>query len=67
MYSRAVLSRTVALVVAVFLTAVSTGAVARESRAAHSQDEMYPTVQALRCGGRLIAAVKLIDRIRKVE
>ena len=67
MYSRAVLSRTVALVVALFLTAVSTGAVARESRAAPSQSEMYPTVQVLRCGGRPIAALKLIDRIRKME
>ena len=55
MYSRADLSRTVALVVALFLTAVSTSAVAREFRAADTQSEDYPTVQALRYMGRLIA------------
>src|SRR5258708_39142690 len=54
-YSRADLSRTVALVVALFLTAVSTGAVAREFRAADTQSEDYPTVQALHYMGRLIA------------
>jgi TRAP-type C4-dicarboxylate transport system substrate-binding protein len=37
-YSRADLSRTVALVVALFLTAVPTSAVAREFRAADTQD-----------------------------
>jgi hypothetical protein len=46
-YSRAHLSRTVAIVVALFLTAVSTSAVAREFRAADAQSEDYPTVQAL--------------------
>nr|WP_249779816.1 TRAP transporter substrate-binding protein [Bradyrhizobium sediminis] len=54
-YSRAELSRTVALVVALSLTAVSTGAVAREFRAADTQSEDYPTVQALRYMGRMIA------------
>jgi TRAP-type C4-dicarboxylate transport system substrate-binding protein len=54
-YSRAELSRTVAILVALFLTAVSTGAVAREFRAADTQSEDYPTVQALRYMGRLIA------------
>src|ERR1700688_2128880 len=54
-YSRADLSRTAALVVALFLTAVSTSAVAREFRAADTQNEDYPTVQALRFMGRLIA------------
>jgi TRAP-type C4-dicarboxylate transport system substrate-binding protein len=54
-YSRADLSRTVALVVALSLTAVSTGAVAREFRAADTQNEDYPTVQALSYMGRLIA------------
>jgi tripartite ATP-independent transporter DctP family solute receptor len=54
-YSRADLSRTVALVVALFSAAVSTGAVAREFRAADTQNEDYPTVQALRYMGRLIA------------
>ena len=54
-YSRAHLSRTVAIVVALFLTAVSTSAVAREFRAADTQNEDYPTVQALRYMGSLIA------------
>jgi tripartite ATP-independent transporter DctP family solute receptor len=54
-YSRAELSRTVAIFVALFLTALSTGAVAREFRAADTQSEDYPTVQALRYMGRLIA------------
>jgi tripartite ATP-independent transporter DctP family solute receptor len=54
-YSRADLSRTAALVVALFLTAVSTSAVAREFRAADTQNEDYPTVQALRYMGSLIA------------
>jgi tripartite ATP-independent transporter DctP family solute receptor len=48
------LSRTVAIVVALFLTA-TTSAVAREFRAADTHDEDYPTVQALRYMGRLIA------------
>jgi tripartite ATP-independent transporter DctP family solute receptor len=54
-YSRADLSRTAALVVALFLTVAATGAVAREFRAADTQNEDYPTVQALRYMGRLIA------------
>jgi tripartite ATP-independent transporter DctP family solute receptor len=54
-YSRAGLSRTVALVVALSLTAVSTSAVAREFRAADTQNEDYPTVQALLYMGRLVA------------
>jgi tripartite ATP-independent transporter DctP family solute receptor len=54
-YSRADLSRTVAVVVALFLTAVPTGVVAREFRAADTQSEDYPTVQALYYMGRLIA------------
>ena len=55
MYSRADLSRTVAIVVALFLTAISTSAAAREFRATDTQNEDYPTVQALRYMGRLIA------------
>ena len=55
MYSRACLSRIFALVVALFLTATSTSAVAREVRAADTQGEDYPTVQAQRYTGRLIA------------
>jgi TRAP-type C4-dicarboxylate transport system substrate-binding protein len=54
-YSRADLSRTAALVVALFLTATATGAVAREFRAADTRNEDYPTVQALRYMGRLVA------------
>jgi hypothetical protein len=66
-YSRAVLSRIVALVVALFLTAVSTSAIARGSRAASARSEDDPTVQALCYMGRLIATAELIDLIRKVE
>ena len=54
-YSRADLSRTGALVVALLLTAVSTSAAPREFRAADTQNEDYPTVQALRYMGSLIA------------
>src|SRR6202795_2081288 len=53
-YSRAYLSRTPAIVVALCLTAVSTIAVAREFRVADTQSEDYPTVQALRYMGRLV-------------
>ncbi|PDT88309.1 C4-dicarboxylate ABC transporter [Bradyrhizobium sp. Y36] len=58
--SRAELSRTGVIVVALLLAAVSmslraTGAVAREFRAADTQTEDYPTVQALRYMGALIA------------
>jgi tripartite ATP-independent transporter DctP family solute receptor len=55
-YSRAGLSRTVALVAALLMTAGSTSAVAREFRVADTQNEDYPTVQALRYMGGLIAA-----------
>lgn len=54
MYSRADLSRTGAIVVALFFAAISTNAVAREFRAADTRNEDYPTVQALRCMGPLI-------------
>jgi len=54
-YSRADLSRTVALVGALSLTAVSTSAAAREFRAADTQSEDYPTVQALNYMSRMIA------------
>jgi TRAP-type C4-dicarboxylate transport system substrate-binding protein len=54
-YSCAEPSRTGALVVALFLAAVSTSAIAREFRAADTQSEDYPTVQALRYMGGLIA------------
>jgi hypothetical protein len=43
------------IVVALFLTAVSTSAVARQFRAADTQSEDYPTVQAPCYMGRLIA------------
>jgi TRAP-type C4-dicarboxylate transport system substrate-binding protein len=54
-YSRADLSRTLAVVVALSSTAVSTSAVAREFRTADTQSEDYPTVQAQGYMGRLIA------------
>jgi tripartite ATP-independent transporter DctP family solute receptor len=44
-----------ALVILLSLAAVSTGAVAREFRAADTQSEDYPTVQALYYMGRLVA------------
>ncbi len=56
-FSRADLSRgvtTVAIVVALCLAAVPTTAVTREFRVADTQNEDYPTVQALRYMGRLI-------------
>jgi hypothetical protein len=46
-YSHADLSRTGAIVVARFLTADSASAVALEFRAADTQNEDHPTVQAL--------------------
>jgi tripartite ATP-independent transporter DctP family solute receptor len=52
--TRAGLSRTVIMFVALLLTAVTTNAPAREFRAADTQSEDYPTVQALRFMGRLI-------------
>lgn len=48
MYRRADLSRTMQFVVALFLTSAATGVSAREFRAADTQNEDYPTVQALR-------------------
>jgi Bacterial extracellular solute-binding protein, family 7 len=51
---RADLSRTFALVAALLLTAASTSVFAREFRAADTQREDYPTVQALRYMGHLI-------------
>jgi tripartite ATP-independent transporter DctP family solute receptor len=54
-YSRADLSRTLTLVVALLLAAAPTGATAREFRAADTQSEDYPTVQAMLYMGRLIA------------
>ena len=52
--SRAGLSRTLSIVGALFLAAATTNAPAREFRAADTQSEDYPTVQALRYMGRLI-------------
>jgi len=54
-FNRATISRAAAIVVALSLSAVSTSAVAREFRAADTQSEDYPTVQALRHMGRMIA------------
>jgi len=53
-YTRAGLTGTVTLFAALALTAVTTSALAREFRAADTQSEDYPTVQALRFMGRLI-------------
>jgi TRAP-type C4-dicarboxylate transport system substrate-binding protein len=53
--SRACLSRTAVMVVGLLLTAVTTSAWAREFRAADTQSEDYPTVEALRYMGGLIA------------
>jgi TRAP-type C4-dicarboxylate transport system substrate-binding protein len=53
--SRAELSRTGVVFVALLFTMAATCAFAREFRAADTQSEDYPTVQALRYMGRLIA------------
>lgn len=55
MYRRAGLSRTITLAVALLCTAVSASAFAREFRTADTQNEDYPTVQALNYMDRLIA------------
>lgn len=55
MFNRATISRAAGIIVALFLTAVSTSADAREFRAADTQNEDYPTVEALRYMGHLIA------------
>ncbi len=57
MYCRAEISRTIA--VALFLTAITTDASAREFRAADTRSEDYPAVQARRC----MLATKLIDGV----
>jgi len=54
-FGRAELQRTMVVVVALLVTAGSTAAFAREFRAADTQNEDYPTVQALRFMGRQIA------------
>jgi len=53
--NRAELSRAGVIVVALLLAICATGAAAREFRAADTQTEDYPTVQALRYMGALIA------------
>lgn len=55
MLGRARLQRTVVVVVALLLAAGSTSTLAREFRAADTQNEDYPTVQALRFMGRQVA------------
>ena len=55
MYRRADLSRTMTLVVALFWMAASTGVFARDFRAADTRNEDYPTVQALRYLGSMVA------------
>jgi tripartite ATP-independent transporter DctP family solute receptor len=54
-FGRAELQRTVVVFVALLVTAGATGAFAREFRAADTQNEDYPTVQALRFMGRQIS------------
>jgi len=54
-YRRADLSRTITLVVALFATVAATSAFAREFRAADTQNEDYPTVQALLYMGSMVA------------
>ena len=54
-YSRAGVWRTAILLVGLLLMAVTPGAWAREFRAADTQSEDYPTVEALRYMARLIA------------
>jgi TRAP-type C4-dicarboxylate transport system substrate-binding protein len=54
-YRRADLSRAMMLDVALLLTAVSTSGFAREFRAADTQSEHYPTLQALHYMGSLVA------------
>lgn len=54
MLGRAGLQRTVVVVVALLLTAGFANALAREFRAADTQNEDYPTVEALRFMGRQI-------------
>ena len=72
-YRRADLSRAVKLVVALLLTAVSTGALAREFLTADIQSEDDPVAQAPSSMAAPIAersdpaAARLIARIRKVE
>ncbi|VIO66487.1 Solute-binding protein [Bradyrhizobium ivorense] len=55
MYRRAGLSRTITLAVALLSAVVSASAFAREFRTADTQNEDYPTVQALNYMGQLIA------------
>ena len=54
-FGRADLQRTVFVVVALLMAAGPTSAFARELRAADTQNENYPTVQALRFMGRQIS------------
>jgi tripartite ATP-independent transporter DctP family solute receptor len=54
-FSRSRFQRTIAFVVALLVTAGATDAFAREFRAADTQNDEYPTVEALRFMGRLVA------------
>lgn len=54
-FGRGELQRTMVVVVALLLTAGAADALAREFRAADTQAEEYPTVQALRFMGRQVA------------
>lgn len=61
--NRAELSRTGVIFVALLLAICATGAAAREFRAADTQTEDYPTVQALRYMGALIDGVAIVREI----
>ena len=64
--NRAELSRTGVIFVALMFAICATGAVAREFRAADTQAADYPTVQALRYMGALIAE-RTGGRHRKID
>jgi hypothetical protein len=66
-YSRAGLSRTIALVGALFLTAVLTSVVARVCRSAATQNEDYPTVQTLRFTDSVVAERRGPTRAGAIE
>ena len=65
-FSRAGLSRTVGSCCRAALDGGSTDAFAREFRAADTQNEDYPTVQALRFMGRQVHERKQADDRRRV-
>jgi TRAP-type C4-dicarboxylate transport system substrate-binding protein len=65
-FGRAELQRTVFVVVALLVTAGATGAFAREFRAADTQNEDYPAVQALRFMDRQITERQQSEQMREM-